>query len=219
MKLFLITLLTAFLSSTTNSCSNNGKPTTVNKDTVAEPIQTERKDGLKNAYFASGCFWCVEGIYESVKGVEEVISGYAGGHVKNPTYRQVSYGKTGHAETVEVQYDPNIISFKELVTVYYASQDPTTFGQKPDFGSAYRSVVFYQNAQEKEIIEFTKNEIQKELANKKVVTEVLPFQKFWPAEAYHQDFEKRNPTYPYIVRISIPRLNRFKAKHPELLKP
>lgn len=181
-----------------------------------DPVQTTRKDGLKNAYFASGCFWCVEAIYESVKGVKEVVSGYSGGHVKNPTYKQVGQGYTKHAETVEVQYDPSVISFEELITVYYASQNPTSYGQVPDFGSAYRSVIFYQNDSEKKVAELAKQNISQ---SQKAVTEISPFMAFWKAEEYHQDYEKRNPNYPYIVRVSIPRLNKFKAKHPELLKP
>ncbi len=218
MKLFFLALLSTILSTGNNSCSRN-TISEIKKDTaISPPVQTTRTDGLQNAYFASGCFWCVEAIYESLKGVKEVVSGYSGGHIKNPTYRQVGYGKSGHTETVEVQYDPNIISFQDLVTVYYASQDPTTYGQAPDFGTAYRSVIFHQNESEKQIIEAAKEKTQKEYRNKKVVTEIMSFQKFWEAEAYHQDYEKRNPNHPYILRISIPRLNKFKAKHPELLK-
>ena len=182
-----------------------------------EPTQSQRTDGLKNAYFASGCFWCVEAIFEHVKGVEEVVSGYAGGNQESPTYRQVANGSTGHAEVVEVQYNPNEADFKTLVKVFYGSQDPTTVGQSPDFGNAYRSIIFYQNDTEKQIATDFKAEIQKSYS-KNVVTEIVPFQKFWKAEAYHQDYEKRNPNQSYIVRISKPRLERFKAKFPELVK-
>ncbi len=208
----------ALLSFTLIACAQTPK-THKAELTKLEPVQTHRNDGLKNAYFASGCFWCVEAIYESVKGVKEVISGYSGGHVDNPTYRQVGYGTTGHTETVEVQYDPNIVSFEELLTVYYASQNPTTYGQAPDFGAAYRSIIFYQNKLEEKAAELAKAKVATDGNYQKVITEIKAFQKFWPAEDYHQDYEKRNPNYPYIVRVSIPRLNRFKAKHPELLKP
>lgn len=187
-----------------------------NPETI-EAIQTKRADQLQQAYFASGCFWCVEAIFESVKGVKEVYSGYAGGKKENPTYRQVGNGGTGHAETVEVIYDPSVVSFESLLKVYYGSQDPTTVGQAPDFGDAYRSIIFYQNEKEKQLAENYKAEIQKQYS-KKVRTEILPFQKFWKAEEYHQDYEKRNPNQPYVVRVSIPRLNRFKAKFPELIK-
>ena len=184
-----------------------------------EKVTLSQEDLKKyeTAYFASGCFWCVEAIFESVSGVEEVVSGYSGGTVSHPTYRQVANKVTGHAETVEVQYDPNKVSFETLVKVFYGSQDPTTYGQSPDFGEPYRSVIFYQNNTEKQIAENFKAEVQKGYS-KKVVTEIIPFEKFWPAEDYHQDFEKRNPNQSYVRRVSIPRLNRFKAKFPELLK-
>lgn len=214
MKFLLIALTITFIS-----CAQTTSTKQAATLTKAKPIQTIRKDGLKNAYFASGCFWCVEAIYESVKGVKEVVSGYSGGATKNPTYRQVGQGNTGHSETVEVQYDPSVVSFEELLTVYYASQNPTSYGQSPDFGAAYRSIIFYQNELEKKAAEFAKQQIAKTNNYKKIVTEIKAFQKFWPAEDYHQDYEKRNPNYPYIVRVSIPRLNKFKVKHPELLKP
>ena len=179
--------------------------------------QKELSDDLSKAYFASGCFWCVEIIYESVRGVEEVISGYSGGHTKNPTYYEVGSGKTGHAEAVEVYYDPKIIDFETLVQIYYSSQDPTTFGQKPDFGSAYRSMIYYQNEEEKEIAEKWKTKIAEEYSDP-IVTEIVPFDVFWDAEDYHQDYERKNPNQPYVRGVSIPRLKRFQAKHPELLK-
>ena len=184
---------------------------------LKDPVQSVRNDGLQNAYFASGCFWCVEAIFESVSGVEEVVSGYSGGTVSHPTYRQVANKITGHAETVEVQYDPNKVSFETLVKVFYGSHDPTTYGQSPDFGEPYRSVIFYQNNTEKQIAENFKAEVQKGYS-KKVVTEIIPFEKFWPAEDYHQNYEKLNPNNPYVQRVSIPRLNRFKAKFTHLLK-
>ena len=213
MKSIFLLFLPIFLNLST--CAKETKAAT--PTVISDPIQTQRADGLENAYFASGCFWCVEAVFEHVKGVKEVVSGYSGGNVDNPTYRQVANGGTGHAETVEVQYDPKEVDFKTLVRVFYASQDPTTFGQSPDFGNAYRSVIFYQNDTEKEIAEKFKTEVQKE-HSKKVVTEITSFQKFWIAEEYHQDFEVNNPTYPYIVRVSKPRLERFKSKHPELIK-
>lgn len=169
------------------------------------------------AYFASGCFWCVEAIYESVKGVPEVISGYAGGQTDNPTYRQVGSGRTGHAEVIEVYYDPEVVSYKTLVDVYYASQDPTTVGQSPDFGSAYRSIIFYQNDDEKAIAEAAKAAVAAQY-DKPIVTEIVPLVKFYKAEDYHQDYERLNPRQPYVVRVSVPRLKRFQAKMPEVLK-
>lgn len=207
--------LSSLIIINTASCNNKKELTTT--PTNNTPIQTQRNDGLQNAYFASGCFWCVEAIFESIKGVKEVVSGYAGGTTKNPTYEQVGSGNTGHAETVEVQYDPKIITFETLIKAYYGSQNPTSYGQSPDFGSAYRSVIFYQNDTEKNIITTFKKNLQKKYSEK-VRTEIVPFEAFWKAEDYHQDFEKLNPNYPYVVRISKPRLERFKEKFPELIK-
>ena len=186
------------------------------KDRTTSSTQSK----LKKAYFASGCFWCVEAIFESVKGVDEVISGYSGGTEPNPTYKQVSSGKTSHAEAVEVHYDPKIISFETLVKVFFGSHDPTTKNQQgPDYGPQYRSIAFYQNDNEKKIIEKYISDLEsKKIYKQKIVTQVIPVMKFWPAEEYHQNFEKRNPTNPYVKNVSIPRLQRFQRKYPELLK-
>ncbi|WP_438988270.1 peptide-methionine (S)-S-oxide reductase MsrA [Polaribacter sp.] len=177
------------------------------------------QDEYKTAYFASGCFWCVEAIFESVEGVEEAISGYAGGNTLNPTYEKIGTGKTGHAESVAVYYNPKKVSFNTLVTVFFGSHNPTTVnGQNPDYGTQYRSIAFYQNANEKKTIETQIAKLNKEVYNGKIVTEVKKLDKFYKAEAYHQDFEKRNPNQSYVRAVSIPRLNKFKKKFPQLLK-
>jgi len=165
---------------------------------------------IKTAYFASGCFWCVEAIYEHVPGVVDVISGYAGSLKKNPTYKTIK--QTGHAETVAVYYNSKKINYRDLLDVYYASQDPTTFGQNPDYGQNYRSIIFYNNEQEKNWA-WDKFKIINKVYNGKAITQIKPIDQFYPAEDYHQDFEKRNPQHPYIQAISIPRLNRFKSKY------
>ena len=173
----------------------------------------------KEAYFASGCFWCVEAIFESLKGVEEVYSGYSGGVTINPSYREVMSGNTGHAETVEIVYNPKIIDFKTLVKVFFESHDPTTKdSQGPDFGSQYRSIAFYKNENEKEIIKSYIEDLNKNVFENKIVTEIIKFQKFYYAETYHQDFEKKNPNNLYINKVSIPRINNFKNKMESLLK-
>ena len=205
----LLPIMFLFLS-LANCNSQSGKQ-------MQEESKKVLSDDLSKAYFASGCFWCVEIIYESVKGVEEVISGYSGGHKKNPTYREVGSGTTGHAEAVEVYYDPNIVNFETLVQVYYGSQDPTTIGQKPDFGSAYRSMIYYQNEEERSIAEKWKSKVAEDYDNP-IVTEIVPFDIFWDAEDYHQDYERKNPNQPYVRGVSIPRLKRFQAKFPDLLK-
>ena len=205
-------LLTSFLLVTCNS----------HKGSVNEglPTQTAVVSGYETAYFAAGCFWCVEAIFESVRGVSEVVSGYAGGHTKNPTYKETGTGRTGHAEAVEVHYDPEIVSFATLVKVYYGSHNPTTVnGQAPDFGSEYRSILFYKNEKEKEIVESFKKQLEASgQYNDPIATEIMPFEKFYRAEEYHQNYERLNPDNPYVKNVSIPRLNRFKSKFPELLK-
>ena len=184
----------------------------------ADPVTVPTNNGLEHAYFASGCFWCVEAIYESVKGVEDVISGYSGGHTSNPTYEASNTGRTGHAEAVEVIYDPSIVSFSTLVDVYFGSQNVTQVnGQGPDNGSQYRSILFYQNAEEKRILEEKKAEVA-ETVRKPVAAEIYPFQKFWVVEDYHQNYERLHPEHPYIQNVSKPRYQRFKAKFPELIK-
>ncbi|WP_348717596.1 peptide-methionine (S)-S-oxide reductase MsrA [Tenacibaculum sp. 190130A14a] len=173
----------------------------------------------KVAYFASGCFWCVEAIFESVNGVEEAVSGYAGGHTKRPTYQTIGTGRTGHAETVAVYYDPKIVSFQTLVDVFFGSHNPTTKnGQHPDYGTQYRSIAFYQNEKEKKIIENTIEKLNKEIYKGKIVTEVTSFTRFHRAEEYHQNYEKLHPYNSYVRNVSIPRLNKFKRKFPHLLK-
>ena len=175
---------------------------------------------LALAYFASGCFWCVEAVYESVRGVSESISGYSGGHTENPTYNSSNTGTTGHAEAVEIHYDPRVVSFASLVDVYFGSQDVTQVnGQGPDRGSQYRSIIFYQNEAQKKIIEAKIAKLNQSLGDQKVAAEVLAFEKFWKGEDYHQDYERLHPQQGYIQGVSIPRLKRFQAKFPELLKP
>jgi peptide-methionine (S)-S-oxide reductase len=184
-----------------------------------QPVEVPAENGLAKAYFASGCFWCVEAVYESVKGVKESHSGYAGGHTENPTYESSNTGKTGHAEAVEVIYDPKVVSFATLVDVYFGSQEITQVnGQGPDNGSQYRSLIFYQNEEQKKIIDAKIADLNKELAPKEVAAEVLPFEKFWMGEDYHQNYERNNPDNPYVRNVSIPRLRKFQAKFPELLK-
>ena len=195
------------------SCLGFSKKEEVRKATFIQTKET------KVAYFASGCFWCVEAIFESVKGVEEAVSGYAGGHTLNPTYKLIGTGNTGHSETVAVYYNPTKVSFETLVTVYFGSHDPTTVnGQHPDYGSQYRSIAFYSNDKEKNIIENTIYKLNKDIYKGKIATEVIQHTKFYEAEEYHQDFERRNPNQGYVKAVSVPRLNKFKKKFPELLK-
>ncbi len=201
------------------SCQNTAQVNSEQQAVInAEPVKVPLKNGKARAYFASGCFWCVEAIYESIKGVEESISGYSGGHTKNPAYAASNTGRTGHAEAVEIIYDPKIVSFETLVDVYFGSQNVTQVnGQGNDRGPQYRSIIFYQNDAQKQIILKKKEALAKKLGVK-IAAEIYPFQKFWVAEDYHQNYERLHPNNSYIRNVSIPRLNRFKAKFPELLK-
>ena len=170
------------------------------------------------AYFASGCFWCVEAIYESIIGVNNVVSGYSGGNIPNPTYEIVNTKITGHAETIEVSYDPKKINFSNLIDIYFASQDIEQInGQGPDNGSQYRSIIFYQTEAQRDLINNKIRDLEKN-KNLKVAAEVSPFKKFWLAENYHQNFKKKNPNHPYILRVSNPRFNKFKFNYKELTK-
>ena len=218
MKIKLTTILVSLLAVLQVSCQQI-EPKKNKTNNNITPVEVASSDGFKRAYFASGCFWCVEAIYESLNGVEESISGYSGGHTKNPTYESSNTGKTGHAEAVEIIYNPNIISFKLLVDVYFGSQNISQVnGQGNDRGSQYRSIIFYQNTEEKNIIANKIKALQKENPDIKVAAEVMPFQKFWIAEKYHQNYERLHPNNSYIQNVSIPRLKRFQNKFPELLK-
>lgn len=209
--LFLVFLLPGCNSQSSQRQKENPE---IGMKTSAELAEYEK------AYFASGCFWCVEAIFESVRGVEEAVSGYAGGEEPNPTYEQVSRGETSHAEAVEVYYDPDLVSYATLVEVFYGSHDPTTVnGQHPDYGTQYRSMILYRNQEEKNIAEDFKAKLEASgKYEQPIVTEIVPLEKFWVAEDYHQDYEKKNPNQPYVRSVSVPRLKKFQAKYTELLK-
>lgn len=203
-----------------NSCNQDPKENMEQEQAAInqEPVEVlTSSEGTEKAYFASGCFWCVEEIYESVEGVEEAISGYSGGTTKNPTYEQSNTGTTGHAEANEIIYDPEVVSFKTLIDVYFASQNiEQVNGQGPDRGSQYRSIIFYQNAEQKAIIDTKIEEL--EATGLDVATEVMPFEKFWVAEDYHQDYAELHPTNGYIQNVSVPRWRRFAAAMPGVIK-
>lgn len=228
-NLFLLTIVALLLSSCQSTTTNNNK--SKKEEKVVPAVNTSgvtsntpakylpKKEGLKRAYFASGCFWCIEAVYESVKGVEEVVSGYSGGHTKNPTYKSSNTGQTGHAEAIEVFYDPTIINFATLIDVYFGSQYITQVnGQGPDHGSQYRSIIFYQSEEEKAIINKKAKEISETIMGEKVAAEITKFEMFWVAEDYHQNYERLHPNQGYIRSVSVPRLKRFQEKFPQLIK-
>ena len=211
------------------SCQSKTKPSTISENAsestatseIIEKLSPQDLSKYETAYFASGCFWCVEAIFESVRGVKEVISGYAGGTEENPTYEMVGSGQSSHAEAVEVYYDPSEISFVELVQVFFGSHDPTTLNrQGPDRGTQYRSIAFYKNEQEKKIIDSYIQALKDQdvYGGAPITTEVTAFTKFYDAEDYHQDYERKHPNNSYIRNVSIPRLNRFKANFGDYLK-
>ena len=187
---------------------------------VKAPEKDLQNPYSETAYFASGCFWCVEAIFESVAGVGDVVSGYAGGTEKDPTYNQVAGGRTTHAEAVMVPYNPAVVSYETLVKVFFGSHDPTTLNrQGPDRGPQYRSIAFYKTTSEKAAIEAHIADLNRKNTFKSpIITQVSPFTTFYKAEDYHQDFEARNPNNPYVRAVSIPRLLKFKAAFPALLK-
>ena len=194
-----------------SSCNSNGQ---------TKKLSLQPKSGQAIAVFASGCFWCSEHVFESVVGVKEVISGFSGGKTKNPTYKTVGTNTTGHAEAVLVYYDPKKVSFSELVSVFFASHDPTTLNrQGPDSGSSYRSISFYKNAAEEKIIKekikfLTKNNV----FPNGIVTEIKPLIEFYSAEDYHQDYVKKNPNDRYVQGVSMPRYQLFKKTYKGKLK-
>lgn len=212
MKKFLFIFATSFALF---SCAHES----ANVERTIEKAEAKDLSKLSTAYFASGCFWCVEAVFESVRGVEEAVSGYAGGEIENPTYYQVGSGKTKHAEAVMVYYDPEVVSYATLVDVFFNSHDPSTLNrQGPDAGPQYRSIAFYKSDEERKIIESKIEAILESGEYGRVTTQIIPFEVFYDAEDYHQDYERNNPNNGYVKAVSIPRLNAFKSKMPEVLK-
>jgi peptide-methionine (S)-S-oxide reductase len=172
------------------------------------------------ATFGSGCFWCTEAVFERLKGVEKVVSGYAGGHVKNPSYKEVTTGRTGHAEVCQIYFDPSVISYEELLEVFWHTHDPTTLNrQGNDRGPQYRSVIFYHDADQQRKAEASKRDMDASGAfNDPIVTEVTAMDVFYEAEGYHQDFFANNPNQPYCTFVVKPKVEKFTAKYQDKLK-
>ena len=175
---------------------------------------------LETATLAAGCFWCVEAVFDDLNGVEYVVSGYSGGNTVNPTYRQVCDGNTGHAEVAEIRFDPSVISFKDILRVFFSVHDPTTLNrQGNDVGTQYRSAVFYHNEDQKRDAEEVIKEVTDEgVYDRPIVTEVVPFEKFWPAEDYHQEYFLNNPNQPYCTAVVAPKVKKFRQKFADRLK-
>jgi len=173
------------------------------------------------ATLAGGCFWCLEAVYDELKGVEDVVSGYAGGTDPNPTYEAVCRGTTGHAEVVQVTFDPEVVSFEEILRVFFTIHDPTTLNrQGADVGTQYRSAIFYHSPEQRDAAERVIAEIEDEgiWGNAPVVTEVVPLETFHPAEQYHQEYFARNPNQGYCQVVIAPKVSKFRQKYLDRLK-
>jgi peptide-methionine (S)-S-oxide reductase len=173
------------------------------------------------ATLGGGCFWCLEAVFEQVKGVRKVTSGYAGGTTANPGYRQVCGGDTGHAEVVQVAFDPAVISYRDVLNIFFATHDPTTLNrQGPDYGTQYRSVIFYHTAEQKQIAETTIAELNAaQIWDRPIVTEIAPLDAFYPAEDYHQGYYRQNPGQGYCQAVIAPKVAKFRKGFVDKLKP
>ncbi|WP_372769009.1 peptide-methionine (S)-S-oxide reductase MsrA [Lutibacter sp.] len=177
-------------------------------------------DKLEIATLANGCFWCTEAIFQRLNGVEKVTSGYSGGKVKNPSYREVTTGGTGHAEVIQIQFNPSVITFQEILEVFFSTHDPTTLNKQGyDVGTQYRSAIFYHSEKQKEISEnFIKELTEAEVFENKIVTEVTSFEAFYSAEEYHQNYYNNNKNQGYCVAVINPKLEKFIKKYKSKLK-
>jgi peptide-methionine (S)-S-oxide reductase len=174
---------------------------------------------LALATFGSGCFWCTEAVFNELRGVESVVSGYSGGQTADPTYEQVCSGRTGHAEVVQITYDPNVVSFEELLEIFFKTHDPTTMNrQGHDVGTQYRSVIFYHDDQQRQAAESAIAKLNEAgVFGSPVVTQVVRFEKFFPAEGYHQNYFARNPNQAYCAAVIRPKVDKFRAVFAERL--
>ncbi|HEX6134443.1 MAG TPA: peptide-methionine (S)-S-oxide reductase MsrA [Longimicrobiales bacterium] len=171
-------------------------------------------DARETAILAGGCFWCLEAVFAELRGVHEVESGYAGGHVDNPTYQQVCAGGTGHAEVVRIEFDPSVISYRDLLDVFFTIHDPTTRDrQGADVGTQYRSAIYYLSPEQKAVAEQTIAGLEQQGVWRGIVTELAPAGRFWPAESYHRDYYRRNPDQAYCRVVIAPKIARLRKAH------
>jgi len=177
--------------------------------------------GTQTAVLAGGCFWCTEAVFEGVNGVSKVISGYSGGEAADADYKSVSAGRTSHAEAIEITYDPEKITYGQILKIFFAvAHDPTQLNrQGPDWGKQYRSAIFYANDEQKRVPEAYIHQLNEaKVFDKPIVTELAPLKKFYAAEGYHQDFVKNNPMHPYVIVNSTPKVQKLKKSYPEFVK-
>ncbi len=215
-NLFEIILAILLISIVIYGCEKSNSKSKINNVTLME----NQNKKLETATFGSGCFWCTEAIFERVNGVVSVVSGYSGGTVANPTYEQVCTGKTGHAECTQITFDPSIVSYDELLEIFWKTHDPTTLNrQGNDVGTQYRSVIFYHNDEQKQKAEYYKKKLTEEkIWDKPIVTEITKFEKFYPAENYHQEYYDKNPNQGYCAFVITPKIEKFEKIFKDKLK-
>lgn len=208
LKSFLLSLLLVFVSF---------KNFSQNANKFTNKLSSKK---MKTATLANGCFWCTEAIFQRIKGVESVLSGYTGGTVENPTYEQVCSGYTGHAEALQVVFNPEIISYRELLEIFFSTHDPTTLNRQGyDVGTQYRSAIFYHNEkQRKEAIKLVNDLTKAKVFDKKIVTQIVPFTKFYEAEKYHQNYYNNNRNQGYCRAVINPKLEKFIKNYKDKLK-
>ena len=209
---YLISLIFLF-----SNCSFTSK--TEPKITNKQIINKQMSEKTDTAIFGAGCFWCVEAIFQRLKGVESIESGYTGGTVENPTYKQVCTGETGHAEVAKIIFNPDVISFNDLLEVFWTTHDPTTLNQQgADIGTQYRSAVFYLNDEQKMQAEKSKSEIATQIWDGTIVTEITPLKKYYKAEDYHQNYFNQNSDQSYCRFVINPKLEKFRKKFRDKIK-
>lgn len=213
-------ILLSVLCCTVLSCEGQKKnDLSVQKENAGSKNLNNKTMAVDTATFGAGCFWCVEAVFQRLKGVDTVVSGYTGGKISNPTYREVCSGLTGHAEVVQVVFDPQVISFEQLAEVFFYTHDPTTLNrQGADEGTQYRSAIFYHDEAQKTAALKVKEKMNKEVFDNKIVTEVTAISKFYPAEDYHQNYYNLNGNQPYCKIVISPKVGKLTDKFKHLLK-
>lgn len=215
MKIFLLVSLLSL-----GFCNSNESQIVSQIKEFKEPIKMNIEEGKQVATFAGGCFWCTEAVFLEIKGVEKVVSGYTGGIVKNPSYREIGTGTTGHAEAIEITYDPNLVQYKDLLEIFFSSHNPTTLNrQGADVGTQYRSEIFYHSEEQKKEVEEYIALIEKEkLYNDPIVTIVSPAVVFYKAEEYHQNYYNENSSQGYCQMVIAPKLEKLRKYYKSKLK-
>lgn len=222
-QLIIISILSIF--ATTIGCSQkNGSTASEMKKgknpRIANYVKDKGYEKYSVATFAGGCFWCTEASFERINGVVDVISGYSGGNTEHPTYREVCSETTGHAEAIQIYFDPEVVTFDKLLDVLFVAHDPTQLNrQGNDVGESYRSAIFYQNEKQKEMIDTKIAALNKSTFNNKIVTQVAPFEEFWVAEEYHQNYYEINPRQSYVYNVSRPKVEKVMKVFKDILKP